>query len=132
MANAVEFEVIDVRESNSVDPAQTPKARREASGQMGQIGILARVSRRTVATRHAIVAMPQIGDATVVARGKARKHGRSVECDDSLDRSLALQMHPPVQAGGCFWRYSDNLVVGGFSTVSREKWAFQHSLPESR
>ena len=101
-----------------VEARRTQKARREASGRMGQIGILARMSRRTVATasrqrrdkaRHHRVRL--IWDATVVARGKARKHGRSVECDDSLDRSLALQINQ-------FW-----LTVVFGDTAITSSWA---------
>ena len=97
---------------------------------MGQIGILARVSRRVFATasrpwcdtvRHCRVW--QIGGRDV--RGRSGGGLESPVGTSGVTRefgSIAGVTETPVLADGSFWRYRDNLVVGGFSAVSRKCW----------
>jgi hypothetical protein len=55
-------------------------------------------------------------------RGKTGKYGRNVECDGRnwVDHWCYRCTSPGLR---WFLRYSDCLVVGGFSAVSREMWA---------
>jgi hypothetical protein len=118
-----------IRGSALVVPVQTPKARRKASGRMGQIGILAKVGRQASAT-----ASPQCRDKMRHRRRMTDRLarpllpewvrlGRSMETSSVTRelRSIIGVTDTPVLADGSFVRYSDNFVVGGFSAASRER-----------
>ena len=96
---------------------------------MGQIGILARVAdersrlcRVKGATTCAIIAYDELVDVRVAARGKTGSTVGTASVTREIG-SMTGVTDAPVLVDGSFVRYSDRLVVGGFSATSRKRRA---------